>query len=109
MLKRGDVYYVIPHNGRNGNTGYPAVILSDGDLNYNKRVNAVQLTLFPRGLLSSDVVVEATGTPSVARCAVLQAIPVEWIGDFIGECTDEEMCDISNAVARSLGLKQYGY
>ena len=105
MLKRGDVYYVIPHNGRHG-AGYPAVILSDGDLNYNKRVNAVQLTLFPRGLLSTDVVVEATGTPSVARCAVIQAIPVEWLGDYIGECTEEELEDISNAVAHSLGLKQ---
>ena len=109
MYKRGDVVYSIPGNGRFGGTGYPVVILSDGDLSFNRRVNAVNLTLFPRDLQSTDVVVEATGTPSVARCGVIQSIPTEWLGDYIGECTEEEMNDISLAVANSLGLKRYGY
>ena len=109
MYKRGDVVYSLPGGGRLGGTGYPVVIISDGDLSFNKRVNAVNLTLFPRDLRSTDVVVEATGNPSVARCGVIQSIPVDWLGDYIGECTEEEMTDISLAVAHSLGLKKYGY
>ena len=108
-LKRGDVVYSLPHGDRLGGGGYPVVIMSDGDLSFNRRVNAVQLSLFPRSLLPTDVVVEATGTPSVARCGVIQSLPVEWIGDYIGECTEEELADISNAVAHALGLNKYGY
>ena len=106
MIRRGDCYFVLPNGPMS--KGYPAVILSAGELGNLRRINMVQLSLFPRSLSDTDVVVEVTGTPSVARCEVVQSIKPETLGDFVGCCTEEEMQDIGAAVARGLGLKNYG-
>ena len=109
--RRGDCVYIIPRTRMNPEpeTGYPAILLTDGDIYANRRVNCVLVTRFPRDLCSSDVQVDVTGIPSVARCAVIQSMGIDTLGAYIGRCTEEEMNDIDRAVARSLGLVGYGY
>ena len=108
--RRGDCVYILPKTRMNPDPacGYPAIILTDGDIYKNRRVNCVLVTRFPRDLCDTDVQVDVTGVPSVARCGVIQSMSLDTLGDFIGRCTDEELYDIERAVAHALGL-HYGF
>ena len=108
MFNRGDIYYIEKNNNTSGSeqaSARPAIIVSNNKNNtYSTVVEVVYLTTQPKNDLPTHCDIHSTGKKSTALCEQIQSVSVERIGNYIGECTEQEMCMIDIALAISLGL-----
>lgn len=106
-MKRGEIYFIRPAStvGSEIAKGRPAVIVSNDALNATSEVvEVVFLTTQPKKELPSHAHVEATGTPSTALCEQINTVSKSRVGDYFGECSEEEMHAIDLAMMNALGL-----
>lgn len=108
-MKRGDVYYV--KSGVANNAGYtmwtprPAVILSVDDINESEHtVEVVFLTTSPKRESEYHVSFICRDRHATALCEQVTTIDSANLSEFMVHVSDTVMDQISEAVARSLGL-----
>lgn len=108
-MNRGDIFY-IRHAHTVGSeietkNARPAIVVSNNSLNHHSGVvEVVFLTTAPKKDMPTHVEINATGVKSTALCEQVNSVAVERIGDFCGECTEEEMAGIDKALLTSLGI-----
>lgn len=106
-MKRGEIYFIKTHQtvGSEIAKGRPAVIVSNDALNTTSDVvEVVFLTTRPKKELPCHAVIYATGVPSTVLCEQVNSVSKVRVGDYFGECTEEEMHEIDAALMRSLRL-----
>lgn len=108
-MKRGDIYWI--NAGNYVSTGFeiytdrPAVIVSNNIVNNRMTtVNIVYLTTAEKKDAPSRVKVFGSGRESTAICEQVQTVSIERVGDYVGECSPEELRQIDEALAIELGL-----
>lgn len=108
-MKRGDVYYV--KSGVANNAGYtmwtprPAVILSVDDINESEHtVEIVFLTTSPKRESDYHVSFICRDRHATALCEQVTTVDSAHLSKFMTHVSDTVMDQISEAVARSLGL-----
>lgn len=108
-FKRGEIYYI--HNrfvqGDEMISGRPAVIVSNDRINdLCGVVEVVMMTTKSKAPAPERIEIKATGTRSTLLCEQITTIDKSRIGDFIGECSPEEMAAINRALISSLSLSE---
>lgn len=109
MYERGSIYYIESNKyGTSGSeqaSARPAIIVSNNKNNtYSTVMEVVYLTTQPKNDLPTHCDIYSTGKKSTALCEQIHSISVDRFGNYIGECTEQEMCMIDIALAISLGL-----
>lgn len=109
MFERGSIYYIESNKyGTSGSeqaSARPAIIVSNNKNNtYSTVVEVVFLTTQPKNDLPTHCEIYSTGKKSTALCEQIHSVSVERFGNYIGECTEQEMSMIDIALAISLGL-----
>ena len=111
-IYRGDVFFVESFGKQIGSeqkTDRPAVIVSNDKNNENSPcVEIVYLTTKPKQNLPTHCKVKALAQ-STALCEQITTVSKERLGEFIRQCTDEEMAEIDKALAVSLGISGANY
>ena len=109
-MNRGDIYYVArtyQENGSEQHAGRPAVIVSNNKNNENSgTVEVVYLTTKPKKDLPTHVSIYSSTFPSTVLCEQIHTVNKSRVGDKIGTLTEDELADVDDALAISLGLKQ---
>jgi len=109
--KRGEIYYVDKNSnysevGCEQSAGRPAVIVSNKRNNeFSRTLEVVFLTTQPKNELPTHVDIRSTKKLSTALCEQITTVSIDRIGDFVCNCTDNEMAMIDVALAISLGLE----
>ena len=107
MFKRGEIYYIEPYytTGSEQKAGRPAVIVSNEKNNeYSSTVEVVYLTTKPKHDLPTHVTVRGTGRDSIALCEQITSVAIERLGEYCGECNNQELAAIDTALMISLDL-----
>jgi mRNA interferase MazF len=110
-MTRGDIVYVHNEQGRSVGSEWawdrPAIIVSNNLCNkHSPVVEVVYCTTSRRKhLLPTHVILHSTPITSVALCESVYSVDKCRIQRIIGHCSTEEMVQINNALAVSLGLK----
>jgi mRNA interferase MazF len=104
-MRRGQIYYI--HNrhtiGAEIRKARPAVIISNDHLNDTSGVITVAyLTTQPKKERPEHAPINATGVASVVLCEQIDSVDKSLVGDYCGECSDEEMAAINEAICRAL-------
>lgn len=111
-MKRGEIYYVEPskqyqETGSEQRTNRPAIIVSNDLNNENAQtVEVVYLTTQPKKELPTHVQINCNGRISTVLCEQISTVAVERLQNYMGTCTDDEMCKINNAIIISLGINE---
>lgn len=108
-FKRGEVYYIYNRlvQGDEMISGRPAVIVSNDRINdLCGVVEVVMMTTKSKAPAPERIEIKATGTRSTLLCEQITTIDKSRIGDFIGECSPEEMAAINRALISSLSLSE---
>lgn len=104
---RGDIFYirkVDPITGSEQDQGRPAVIVSNDIGNEHANiVEVVYLTTKDKKPMPTHVEVKSN-VLSTALCEQITTVSKERLGDFIRQCTYEEMQAIDRALLVSLGI-----
>lgn len=106
-IYRGDIYYVYNEGVRTADDkrARPAIIVSnDNYSNMSSCVEVVYLTSQKKTPMNTHVSV-VCHTPSTAMCESIFTVEKDRLGDFVRQCTNEEMEAIDNALMFSLGIK----
>lgn len=108
-VKRGDIFYIDRFGLQTGSeqrAGRPGIIVSCKENNrFSETVEVVYLTTAPKTDLPTHVKILSAARESTALCEQITTVSVEKLGNFIGQCTKEEMFQIDLALVRSLGIK----
>lgn len=113
-VKRGDIFWITknpnrPTTGSVQEPGRPGIVVSnDANNTCALTFEIVYLTCKPKKALPTHCAINSAMTPSTALCEQIQTISNEQIGDYIGQCTEEEMAEIDRCIAISLGLPEPG-
>lgn len=104
-IRRGDMFY-INRGGASGNlAGKPAVVVSNDKFNgTSNSVVVVYLTVAPTDDRQTHISVRSGTRPSYAVCESASAVPVEWVGTMIGQCSEREMTNIEIGLLIALDL-----
>ena len=111
MYKRGEIYYIEPSKtlqttGSEQRPNRPGVIVSNDENNEkSSTVEIVYLTTQPKNEIPTHVIVNSSARQSTALCEQITTVAIERIADYMGQCTEEEMEKIENAMIKSLGIK----
>ena len=108
---RGEIYYIRKacEEGFEPQTGRPAIVVSNDMCNrFSNSIEVVYLTAQPKKDLPTHVTIRSSTKPSVALCEQINTIDKSRLGDYIEECTEEEMESINNALMISLGIDTFG-
>lgn len=90
----------------NQDTGRPAVIVSNNDINESQNmVEVVYLVEKPNELLPTHAKVRCY-LPSTALCEQIVSVSKDRIDGFIRTCTDEEIEKINKGLSISLGIAE---
>ena len=111
MCKRGEIYYVKSHytTGSEQRAGRPAIIVSNEKNNANSAtVEVVYLTTQPKHDLPTHVTVRGTGRDSIALCEQITSISTDRLGEYCGECSNQELAALETAMMISLDLSVGG-
>lgn len=104
---RGDVFYIEKGSsyGSEQQAGRPAIVVSN---NWNNKhssvVEVVYLTTAPKTQLPTHCVINSTGVSSVALCEQVHSVCKERIQGYRATITDDEMKELDECLAISLGL-----
>lgn len=108
QVRRGEIYYVDKFGTQTGSeqfSGRPAIIISNDENNkYSGTVEVVYLTSQPKKDLPTHVTIRSANQISVALCEQITTISKDKIGNYMTECTGEEMEEIDAALMISLGI-----
>lgn len=110
-MKRGEIYYVEPskqyqETGSEQRANRPAIIVSN-DLNNDnaQTVEVVFLTTQEKPPLPTHVTIRSANRTSTALCEQINTVSIERIADYMCECTADEMKQVDQALAVSVGLE----
>lgn len=106
-MKRGEIYYIYNRTtvGAEIAKTRPAVIVSNNALNDTSGVvEVVFLTTHPKKDMPTHVTIRSTGVVSTALCEQVNTVALQRVGDYLAECTKDEMARIDTALLVSLGL-----
>lgn len=102
-IYRGDIFYI---KKINQDTGRPAVIVSNNDINESQNmVEVAYLVEKPNESLPTHAKVRCH-LPSTALCEQIVSVSKDRIDGFIRTCTDEEIEKINNGLSISLGITE---
>ena len=105
---RGDIFYIKkadPITGTEQEQGRPAVIVSNDIGNeFANIVEVVYLTSKNKKPMPTHVQIKCN-VLSTALCEQITTVSKERLGDFIRQCTYEEMQEIEKAMLVSLGIE----
>lgn len=102
-IYRGDIFYI---KKINQDTGRPAVIVSNNDINENQNmVEVAYLVEKPNESLPTHAKVKCH-LPSTALCEQVVSVSKDRIDGFIRTCTDEEIEKINKGLSISLGITE---
>lgn len=106
-IYRGDIFYIKKggyNTGSEQEAGRPGVIVSNNMNNsHSSTVEVVYLTTQEKTPLPTHAEVICK-VPSTALCEQIWSVSVDRLGDWIKECTEEEMAAIDKALSVSLDL-----
>ena len=101
-IYRGDIFY----KKINQDTGRPAVIVSNNDINESQNmVEVAYLVEKPNESLPTHAKVKCH-LPSTALCEQVVSVSKDRIDGFIRTCTDEEIEKINKGLSISLGITE---
>ena len=108
-MKRGDIFYIHMTEsdvvGSEQRVGRPAVIVSNGQNNeYADTVEIVYLTTQDKPDMPTHVTIRSTNRLSTALCEQVHTVSKQRIGNYAGQCTENEIQSINTALLVSLGL-----
>ena len=107
---RGDIFYIhreAVSYGHEQRPGRPAVIVSNDFINQNSTVlEVVYLTTKEKRVSPTHIVIESSLRRSTVLCEQITSVDKEFVGNYIGRCTEEEMRKIDYALVISLALKK---
>ena len=107
-IQRGQVYWVVldPVRGAEMSKTRPCVILSANEINRRRHtVVIVPLTSTPESVQFPLVIdVPSAGIGSKARSEQIRSVDKSRLGSLIGHISDSDLSEISDGVARVLGL-----
>lgn len=112
MIQRGDVYYIYNHHshpiiGSEQRADRPAVIVSNNENNKHSTIyEVVYLTTQPKRELPTHFRTTAAARPSIVLCEQINSICEERIGPRIGSLSPEELQQLNQCLAVSVGLKE---
>ena len=102
-IYRGDIFYI---KKINQDTGRPAVIVSNNDINESQNmVEVAYLVEKPNESLPTHAKVRCH-LPSTALCEQIVSVSKDRIDGFIRTCTDEEIEKINKGLSISLGITE---
>lgn len=102
-IYRGDIFYI---KKINQDTGRPAVIVSNNDINESQNmVEVAYLVEKPNESLPTHAKVRCH-LPSTALCEQVVSVSKDRIDGFIRTCTDEEIEKINKGLSISLGITE---
>lgn len=102
-IYRGDIFYI---KKINQDTGRPAVIVSNNDINESQNmVEVAYLVEKPNESLPTHAKVRCH-LPSTALCEQVVSVSKDRIDGFIRTCTDEEIEKINKGLSISLGIAE---
>lgn len=105
-IYRGDIFYI---KKINQDTGRPAVIVSNNDINESQNmVEVAYLVEKPNESLPTHAKVRCH-LPSTALCEQVVSVSKDRIDGFIRTCTDEEIEKINKGLSISLGITESDY
>lgn len=108
MIKRGDIYYIRDTRqsiGSEQRADRHAVIVSN-DLN-NKHsgvFEVVYMTTQPKTDLPTHFITQSALRPSTVLCEQISSVYEERIGEWVGTLTPDEMKQLDECLATSIGL-----
>ncbi len=106
-IYRGDIFNIYKANTATGSEydgGRPAVVVSNDKCNmFSNCIEVVFLTSQEKKPLPTHVSVLCK-VPSTALCESVTTVSKERIGEYIKQCTEEEMNRIEEAMMISLGI-----
>lgn len=108
-ISRGDIFYIDRFGFQTGSeqrAGRPGIIVSNKENNrHSETVEVVYLTTAPKTNLPTHVRIFSAVRESIALCEQITTVSTEKLGNYVGQCTKEEMFQIDLALVRSLGIK----
>lgn len=109
-IARGDIFYIhkyAPVCGSEQEAGRPGIIVSNDLCNQcSDTVEIVYLTSKQKKELPTHVDINSARYPSIALCEQITTVSVSRIGDRCGKATEEEMCEVNEALRISIALKE---
>lgn len=109
-IERGDIYWIHRGNFEDGGentirSDRPAIIVSNDEINgRNFNYEIVFLTTQPKYDRNTHVTIRSSNKTSTALCEQVTTVSAEQIGNYIGQCTAEEMAMVDSCMMISLGL-----
>lgn len=110
-MKRGEIYYIeaskqYQTTGSEQKPDRPAIIVSNNANNDNAQtVEVVFLTTQEKSPLPTHVTIRSANRISTALCEQINTVSIERIANYMGECSEEEMKQVDQALVASLGLE----
>ena len=110
-MKRGEIYYIeaskqYQTTGSEQKPDRPAIIVSNDISNENSQVvEVVFLTTQDKPPLPTHVQIKSANRVSTAVCEQINTVSIERIANYMGECTADEMKQVDQALAVSVGLE----
>lgn len=106
-MRRGEIYWVdIPNAiGHELMKDRPAIIVSCDALNDNSPVvQVVYCSASPKKELPEHITIRSTEQISTALCDHIYTVDISRVGKYMGQCSQEEMDAIDNALLMTMGL-----
>lgn len=107
-IKRGDIYYIRDTRqsiGSEQRADRPAVIVSNDMNNKHSGVyEVVYMTTQPKTDLPTHFITQSALRPSTVLCEQVSSVYEDRIGEWIGTLTPDEMQQLDECLATSIGL-----
>ncbi len=108
-IRRGDIFYVYRNakreTGSEMEAGRPGIVVSNNGNNANSNVlQMVYCTTQEKPNLPTHCKVSSTNRTSTVLCEQIHSVDVMRLGDYVGQCSQNEMDMIDKCLAVSLAL-----
>ncbi len=110
MIKRGEIYYIEPSKilqttGSEQRSNRPGIVVSNNENNeHSSIVEIVYLTTQPKNSMPTHVIINSAIKTSIALCEQVNTVAVERLADYMGQCSEDEINKIDEALMISLNI-----
>ena len=110
MIKRGEIYYIEPSKtlqttGSEQRSNRPGIVVSNNENNeHSSIVEIVYLTTQPKNSMQTHVIINSAIKTSIALCEQVNTVAVERLADYMGQCSEDEINKIDEALMISLDI-----
>ena len=110
MIKRGEIYYIEPSKalqttGSEQRSNRPGIVVSNNENNeHSSIVEIVYLTTQPKNSMPTHVIINSAVKTSIALCEQVNTVAVERLADYMGQCSEDEINKIDEALMISLNI-----